>query len=200
MTDAAFLGAMALILAGGAAGAWMLRRAWRQGSKKGSNNGSNSARWRWAGWATLLATLIWPGFVMGAARGPFIAIMLVSAAAFVVVASGLEVRAARAPRAARESLAPEPADRPTTRWRTTLRWLLAGPIGMIAAMAVGICYAVWAPGETHTRLLVGGLMVPVVWGGAMAWTLADSRIVRATAVLVGTSVAGFGLAILRGFA
>ena len=58
----------------------------------------------------------------------------------------------------------------------------------------------WAPGEVQTRLLIGGLIVPVAWGGAMAWTLADSRILRATAVLVGTSVAGFGLAMLRGLA
>jgi hypothetical protein len=34
----------------------------------------------------------------------------------------------------------------------------------------------------------------------MAWTLADNRILRATAVLVGTAVLGFGLAMLRGLA
>jgi hypothetical protein len=85
-------------------------------------------------------------------------------------------------------------------WRTTLRWLLAGPLGMIAAMAVGICYAVWVPGEPQTRLLIGGLIVPLVWGGAMAWTLADNRIIRAAAVLAGTALAGFGLSIVRGFA
>lgn len=186
---------MALILAGGAAGGWMLRRAWLQ--KPGS---PQKAGWRWAGWATLLATLVWPAFVLGPARGPFIAVMLVSAAAYAVIASGAQIRAAKAPRAARESLAPEPAERPTTAWRTTLRWLLAGPIGMIAAMAIGICYAVWAPGETHTRLLIGGIIVPLAWGAAMTWTLADSRIVRAAIVLVGTTAAGFGLAILRGFA
>ena len=194
MSDAAFLGALLLILAGGGAGAWMLREAWR--------GKSNKRIWRLGGWGLILASLIWPGFVMGPARGPFIAVILISAAAFAVVASGLEVRAAKAPRtrAARESLAPEPADRPSTSWQTTLRWLLAGPIGMVAAMGIGICYAVWAPGEVQTRLLIGGLIVPVAWGGAMAWTLADSRILRATAVLVGTSVAGFGLAMLRGLA
>ena len=194
MSDAAFLGALVLILAGGGAGAWMLREAWRRKSGKGV--------WRLGGWALILISLVWPGFVMGPARGPFIAVILIAAAAFAVVASGLEVRAAKAPRtrAARESLAPEPADRPSTGWQTTLRWLLAGPIGMIAAMGIGICYAVWAPGEVQTRLLIGGLIVPVAWGGAMAWTLADSRILRATAVLVGTSVAGFGLAMLRGLA
>lgn len=76
----------------------------------------------------------------------------------------------------------------------------AGPVGMVAAMAVGISYAVWAPGAMQTRLLIGGLLVPVAWAGAMAWTLADNRIVRASAVLVGTALVGFGTAMLRGLA
>lgn len=185
-----------LMLAGGAAGAWLLRCAWR--AKDGED-----APFRWSGWAVIALTLAWPAWVLGPVRGPFIALALVSTGALAVVADGATVRAAKASRRAgggSESLAPEPLDRPTTRWRTTLRWLLAGPIGMIAAMAVGICYAVWVPGEAQTRLLIGGLIVPVVWGGAMAWTLADNRIIRATAVLVGTAIAGFGLSILKGFA
>jgi hypothetical protein len=67
-------------------------------------------------------------------------------------------------------------------------------------MAVGIAWATWVPGEPQTRLLIGGLLVPVLWGGAMAWTLADDRILRATFVLVGATLAGFGLSILKGFA
>lgn len=183
------------IVAGGLLGAWLLRRAWRAQADEGR-------RALLAGWAVILATLAWPIWVLGPVRGPFIAITLVSVAALVMVANNATVRAAKAARAGagRESLAPEPLDRPTTRWRTTLRWLLAGPIGMIAAMAVGICYSVWVPGEPQTRLLIGGLIVPVVWGGAMAWTLADNRILRATAVLVGTALAGFGISILKGFA
>ncbi|MBP7340550.1 hypothetical protein, partial [Niveispirillum sp.] len=74
-----------------------------------------------------------------------------------------------------------------------------GPIGMIAALAIGIAYAVWVPGAAQTRLVVGGLLVPVVWGAAMAWTLADNRIIRATAVLVGTALVGFTASILKGF-
>ena len=112
----------------------------------------------------------------------------------------MTIRPAKAGREGRDSLAPEPSERTTTWWRQTLRWLLAGPIGMIAAMGIGIAWAVWVPGEPHTRLLIGGLLVPVLWGGAMAWTLADDRILRATAVLVGTAILGFGLSILRGFA
>lgn len=181
--------------AGGALGAWLLRKAWRSKDNAGAGH-------RWGGWAAIVASLVWPHFVIGPALGPFMALAAVSVGALAVVASGATVKAARNARsgAGSESLAPEPLDRPATRWRTTLRWSLAGPIGMIAAMAVGIAYAVWVPGEPQTRLLIGALIVPIVWGGAMAWTLADNRIVRATAVLVGTTLLGFGLSILRGFA
>ncbi len=148
----------------------------------------------------LLATILWPAWILGSARGPFIAATLIAVSALLVVASGYEIRTARAARGGRESLAPEPAERPSTAWRGILRWLLAGPIGMIAAMSLGICYAVWVPGTAQTRLLIGGLIVPVAWGGAMAWTLADNRILRATAVLVGTAVVGFSISALKGFA
>jgi len=188
-----------LMLVGGALGAWLLRTAWRARANEG-------AAYRAVGWTAILVTLVWPAFLLGPARGPFLALAMVSVGALAVVANGATFRAGKNARSARatagasDSLAPEPLHRPTTRWRTLLRWLLAGPIGMIAAMATGICYAVWVPGEPQTRLLIGGLIVPVAWGGAMAWTLADNRIIRATAVLVGTTLAGFGLAMLRGFA
>lgn len=184
-----------LLVASGALGAWSLRRAWL--SKNGAGFGC-----RLAGWAIIIVSLVWPGFALGPALGPFVALAAVPAGALIVVAIGATMRKAKAARAGpgSDSLAPEPLERPTTRWRTALRWLLAGPIGMIAAMAIGIAYSVWVPGEPQTRLVIGGLIVPVVWGGAMAWTLADSRILRATAVLVGTAIFGFGISILKGFA
>ncbi|QNQ08448.1 hypothetical protein [Sphingomonas alpina] len=184
------------ILIGAAAGGWALRRAWRLRIEE-------RLPWMLGGWAILIATLLWPAWVLGAARGPFIAVALIPAGVLAVVTSGATVKAARADGNGRnndQSLAPEPLERPSTAWRTILRWLLAGPIGMIAAMAVGVCYAVWVPGEPQTRLLISGLMVPVLWGGAMAWTLADSRILRATAMLAGVTLICFTAAILRGFA
>lgn len=184
----------ALILAAGLGGVWALRRSWRLGGSRG--------RWPWllSGWAMILVSLIAPAWMLGPVRGPFIALSLVPVAALYLVALGLQVRKARAGRAGRESLAPEPLERPSTTWRTILRWSLAGPIGMVAALAIGIAYAVWVPGAAQTRLVVGGLLVPVVWGAAMAWTLADNRIIRATAVLVGTALIGFTASILKGFA
>ncbi|MEJ8630392.1 hypothetical protein P0F65_12100 [Sphingomonas sp. I4] len=69
---------------------------------------------------------------------------------------------------------------------------------MTAAMGIAFCYATWAPGDPRTRIIVGGLLMPVVWALAMTWTLADQRLLRSLAVLLGTTVAGFTLAAMRG--
>lgn len=182
---------MAALLTGGIGGSVMLRRAWR---------GHGHARqWRLAGWALLALSLVWPAFLLGEARGPFIALALIPVAALIIVAVGHERRTSRSARKGRSSLAPEPAERASSYWKSTLRWLLAGPVGMIAAMGIGICFTVWAPGSAQTRLVIGGLIVPVAWGAAMAWTLADSRVLRATAVLTATALLSFGAAMVRGF-
>lgn len=194
MSGGGALGALAIV-AGGAVGAWLLRRAWQMRS---AGRGTLIL----AGWALFTVTTVSAAWLLGAARGPFMALTLIPVAALGVVASGVQVRARREARAgvSADSLAPEPLERPSTAWRGVLRWLLAGPIGMIAAMSVGVCYAVWVPGLPQTRLLIGGLIVPVAWGGAMAWTLADNRILRATAVLVGTALICFTASALKGFA
>lgn len=193
MTTGTLLPSVAILVAG-AAGAWLLRRAWRTRGERGALIA--------AGWLLIAAATVLPAWVLGSARGPFIALTIIPVAALAVVTSGLQVRARRTARAgvSSDSLAPEPLERPSTAWRGVLRWLLAGPIGMIAALSVGVCYAVWMPGLPQTRLLIGGIIVPVAWGGAMAWTLADNRILRATAVLVGTTLVCFTAAVLRGFA
>lgn len=191
MEDSSALLPALLIAAGTSAGVWLLRRSWQS---KAQTRGLVLG-----GWLLIAASLVWPAWVLGAARGFFIALVLVSTVALAMVGLGYSIRHAKA-RAARESLAPEPSDRATTKGRETLRWLLAGPIGMIAAMGVGIAWAALVPGEQQTRLVVGGLIVPVVWGACMAWTLADNRILRATAVLVSVAVVSFSAAILKGFA
>lgn len=137
MEDSTPFGAAILIVASTILATGMLRRAWRM------PNGHGGV-WVAGGWALIVASIVWPAWWQGPVRGPVIAAALVSTAALVVVASGRVQRPART-RAGRESLAPEPSDRATTRWRETLRWLLAGPIGMIAAMAVGIAYAAPPP-------------------------------------------------------
>lgn len=179
------------LLAGGVGAAWLLRRAW-------CDRTAMRPFWIAAGWGAIGALMIIPAFILGGARGPFIALTLTSVAAVAVVAKGVQVRVAR--ERAERSLAPEPSDRVSKAWRGWLRGFLAGPLGMIAAMGVAIAFAAYCPGAAQTRLVIGGLMVPVLWGGAMAWTLADDKILRATAVLVGVTLITFTAAVMKGFA
>lgn len=181
---------MMAIGVGGATGSLLLRRAW-------SSSRSETVPWKWLGWGVMIATFAVAMATLGSMRGLFIAFSMTGVAALAVVASGYELRQRRERK--NRSLAPEPIERASTWWRGVLRWLLALPIGMVAAMGIGIFYTAWSGGEPQTRLVVGGLFIPIVWGTCMAWTLADNRILRALAFLVAVTAFGFGLAIVRGF-
>lgn len=182
---------MALVgVAGGAGGAILLRRAW-------ADRATERPALIAAGWAMLAATLGIGALWIGPVKGVALAVVAIGIGALGVVARG-SVR--RAVRPSRDSLAPEPLDGPSRAWRGWLKFLLAGPLGMTAAMGIAFCYATWAPGDPRTRIIVGGLLMPLGWALAMTWTLADQRLLRALAVLVGTTVAGFGLAAMRGLA
>lgn len=171
------------------AGAWLLKRAWDEARP--------DRPWLiLGGWALLGLALAASVPLLGAARGPFAMLALGSTLALGLVAAGVEHRNARK-KAARE-LAPEPSDRRRVAWRGWLRGFLAGPLAGIAALGCGLAVAICAPGQIQTRMVVGGLMVPFLWAGGMAWTLSDDRILRAFAVLAGVSVATLGAAFLKG--
>lgn len=187
--DAGTIIPIGLVLAG-VAMALILRLAWR---RRGALNGLLII----GGWLLFGAAVVAAAPLLGEARGPFIALALIPVGALIVVASGITIREARI-RSSRD-VALEPSERPSRAWRGWLRALLAGPIGMIAAMGVGIAWTVWVPGEPQTRIVVGGILVPILWGGAMAWTLSDDKIIRATAVLLGVAITTFALSALKGF-
>jgi hypothetical protein len=185
------LATIGALVAGGAVSALLLRSAWQSRSA--------SRAWLIAGaWAAIAVLLIAGAPLLGTARSIFIAVTLISVAALGVVASGIQFRPARAA-VDKASIALEPSDRPSRVWRGVLRFLLAGPIGGIAAIGVGVAWAVWLPSDPQTRIVTSGLVVPVLWGGLMAWTLSDDRIIRATAVLAGVAVVTFSFAAIRGF-
>jgi hypothetical protein len=177
-------------MAGGAGGAALLRRAWADRTR-------SRPELLAVGWAVPLTTILFGAWWIGPVKGTSVAIAALGVGALGTVAQGRVVRAARAPR---DSLAPEPLEGPSKAWRGLLKFLLAGPLGMTAAMGIAFCYATWAPGDPRTRIVVGGLLMPIAWGLAMTWTLADQRLLRALAVLTGTTVAGFALAAIRGLA
>jgi hypothetical protein len=182
--------AAGVLIAGGLGAALLLRRAW----------GRRDAARPWlivGAWLAIAVAIAGAASFLGAVRGPFLALAVLPLAALGLIAAGVQIRDART-RAPRD-VALEPSERASKAWRGWLRALLAGPIGGIAAMGVALAWTIWAPGAPQTRMVVGGLLVPVLWGGAMAWTLADDKILRATAVLVGVTVATFTASILRGF-
>ncbi|EJL37233.1 hypothetical protein PMI01_00768 [Caulobacter sp. AP07] len=171
------------------AGALLLRRAWR----------SAGPRRPWliaGGWALLVLALGLGAVLLGGARGPAIVLALGSTVALALVASGIELRDAR--KTAPRELALEPSERRRVVWRGWLRGFLAGPLAGVAALGCGLAVAICAPGAVQSRMVIGGLLVPFLWAGGMAWTLSDDRILRATAVLTGVAVATLGAAFLKG--
>jgi len=181
--------ASCLLILAGAAAAWLLRRSWRR--REGPAPALVGT-----GWAVLFAGVLITGWGIGPVKGVALSLAMEAIGALLVVFQGRVRR--KAARARAGETAPEPLDEPGRLWRGILRTLLAGPLGMTAAMALAFCVTVFLPGDPRTRIVVGGMLLPVLWGLAMTWTLADRRLLRATAVLLGTSLLGFGLAFVGG--
>jgi hypothetical protein len=171
------------------AGALLLRQAWRKVTPQRP----------WlivGGWGLLALALALGVVLLGAARGPAIVLALASTVALVLVATGVELRDAK--RKAPRELALEPSERRRVVWRGWLRGFLAGPLAGVAALGCGLAVAICAPGQVQSRMVIGGLMVPFLWAGGMAWTLSDDKILRAFAVLSGVAIATLGAAFLKG--
>jgi hypothetical protein len=184
--------AAVIVVAAGLVAAITLWRAWD------TRAGALRAGLIVVGWVVAACAIWLAAGPFGAARGPFIALTLLALGPWLLLARPVQRREARN-KAARE-VALEPSDRQSRAWRGWLRALLAGPLGGIAAMGVGLAWATFAPGDQQTRIVIGGLFVPILWAGGMAWTLSDDRIVRATAVLAGIAILTFTASALRGFA
>ncbi len=184
--------AAAALIAASLIAAIVLWRAWD------ARAGFSRAALILTGWLITAAAVWLAASPYGEARGPFIALVLFSLGPLLVVIFNIERRNARS-KAPRE-IALEPSDRPSRAWRGWLRGLLAGPLGGIAAMGVGLAWATFAPGDPQTRIVIGGCLVPILWAGGMAWTLSDDKILRATAVLASVAIVTFSASALKGFA
>lgn len=171
------------------AGAALLKGAWD----------GPSQRRPWlilGGWSLMALAIGVSAPLMGPARGPAAVLAVGSTAILAFVAAGVERRSARK-KAARE-LAPEPSDRRRVAWRGWLRGFLAGPLAGVAALGCGLAVAICAPGQVQSRMVIGGLIVPFLWAGGMAWTLSDDKILRAFAVLASVAILTLGAAFLKG--
>ncbi len=93
-------------------------------------------------------------------------------------------------------LAAEPEERPTNWRRAIAKALLAIVLAGVAAFGVGEAFAVAMPIAAPDRIVIGGLLVPVLWGAGMAWTLADAKLLRATIALSIIAAASYTVAFL----
>lgn len=146
------------------------------------------------GWLGIIAGHIGYARVWGAEVGIAYGLLALSIVAYAVVAMGVEVRGS--PRRASREIALEPEERVVNWRRGVAKSLLAIVLSGIASIGVGVAIAVAMPMEIVDRIMLGGVLVPVLWGGGMAWTLSDARLLRATIVLVTVSVVSYGIAFL----
>ena len=90
----------------------------------------------------------------------------------------------------------EPEERATNWRRGAAKALLAIVLSGVASIGIGVTFAIYMPMATHDRIVIGGILVPVLWGGGMAWTLSDAKLLRATLLLLAISAACYGMAFL----
>lgn len=147
-----------------------------------------------AGWLAVVSAFVLFAQAWGVEMGTTYALGVVSLAAYGLVILARETRTAKAP-APREA-AYDPETRPTNWRRGIAKSLLAIVLSGIASIGVGVAMAVTLPLPPQDRAVIGGLLVPILWGGGMAWTLCDPRLVRATIILLGVSALSYGIAFL----
>lgn len=174
------LGALALSLGG----ILLIWSAWRE------------RRWGPRAWG---AIGLWIGSAalwiarFGAEIGIPLALETAALAGFAFILSRMERREARAPR--EREAPPLPASR-YRRLRGAAKFLIAGPIGMFAAMGIAFVVATGAPLAEQTRLILAGLIVPSLWAVFIGWTVADRRLGVPAAILLAIGGAGFGFTMI----
>lgn len=169
------------------AGVLLLRRSWLARPKAGRSVAP-------AGWSLIAAGIVAAAYGAGGKLGSALALLALSAWGYAAVAATIELRRGRQNTA--RDVAMEPTERPTNWPRAIAKSLLAIVLAGVASIGLGVAFAVAMPMSAPDRIVIGGLLVPLLWGGGMAWTLCDAKLGRATLVLLAVSAFGYGVAFL----
>ena len=147
-----------------------------------------------AGWALIIAGIIVLSQIWSGELGTAFGLLAISAVAYALIAATVQRRTAnqRDP----SDLALEPEQRQTNWPRAIGKSLLAIVLAGIASIGLGVAFAVSMPMDPPDRIVIGGILVPILWGAGMAWTLSDPKLIRATIILLCLSAAGYGIAFL----
>lgn len=147
-----------------------------------------------AGWALIFAGFLIFSQVWSGELGTAFGLLAISAVAYALIAATVQRRTTG--QRDRSDVALEPEQRPTNWPRAIGKSLLAIVLAGIASIGLGVAFAVSMPMDAPDRIVIGGILVPVLWGAGMAWTLSDPKLIRATIILVCLSAAGYGIAFL----
>lgn len=152
--------------------------------------------WAAGGWLALIPVVVLYAFWFGVAVGLAALPLAFSLCAMIVVKFGEERRPARrsAP-SAKEDKAPEPDERPRTRWRAWARGAAALLLTTITANAIGAAVAGVAPGARLDRFAAAVVLVPLLWACLVIWMLSDRVLLRPVLGMTGASaIAGTAIA------
>jgi hypothetical protein len=157
-------------------------------------------KWRLArlgilcGWLLIGAGVAVFARAWGGELGTAYGLLAFSASAYLLITAGVELREPR--QTNQREVALEPEERPTNWPRAILKSFLAIVLAGVASIGIGVAFAVAMPIGTHDRIVIGGILVPILWGAGMAWTLSDAKLLRATVLLGVISVAAYAIAFI----
>lgn len=173
-----------LATATGFAGVLGLFHSWRMPNPKPTH-------WRRLGWILLMLSLI---FWLWAQPVEFAVCFALTVPALLVWLWITYASADRKP--ARDTKLEQRGfiwPRLTTLGRQLLKLLLSVPLAGLASALFSVAATNLLPWETVNRLVTGVLLMPVFWGLASYWVLADTRLWRPvlTLILIGTVSAAY---------
>ncbi|PNU02167.1 hypothetical protein [Novosphingobium guangzhouense] len=149
-------------------------------------------------WSMSAAIWIWR---FGAEIGIPLALETAALVAFGFILTRMERREER-PARKRAAIVDAAASSSRGSWRRyvlgTVRVLVAGPLGLIAAMAIAVVIATRTPMAEQTRLILAGLIVPTLWAIGIGWVVCHRRLAVQAASFATIGAAGIGLTLLAG--
>jgi hypothetical protein len=149
----------------------------------GSWDGRIAARWLPvpAGWALLVLS---GGFWVagtGTEFGISLALLATSAVAWLFVVAN---RQQRRRRDRGEASPPKPVAQRRTLAHHAILFLLVVPLAAVASTLVSVALSMAMPLSTIDAMVTVLVIMPILWGCAAYWTVADSRTVRPAAAMV----------------
>lgn len=160
---------VALLLAGlfSTAGMVLLYLCWRR---------KNGPVWLWLAWG-IIAVSIWPWQqALGFDRGLAVAPLWSALVAFLLIARGANWRAALRPAVIHTGRSRPGEQRP---WgHRLLRWLLAGPLFLLATIGLVMGWFAQSQWSDANRLVGAALFLVILWPLAIVWSSTDPRLWR----------------------